>query len=135
MPIEIQAVVLSDAVTVRDGLVNILAGGITRLNRKELPAPMGLSLAILLEVLDESFDVPHELRIEVVDTEDKSLFQAAGAIFLERPPNLNFNEPTILPIPFDLRTAQIETFGRHELSVKLDNQTPVIRPFFVLRSI
>jgi hypothetical protein len=58
---------LCDAATVREGLLNILGGGITSIVRDEFPSPLGMSLA--LRVLAEPAEAanPHTIEIALSD--------------------------------------------------------------------
>ena len=59
---EIQAAILCDSATVREGLLHVLGGGINRLYRSELPAPLGVALALLVAFEPEEVDQLHEVH-------------------------------------------------------------------------
>jgi uncharacterized protein DUF6941 len=67
--VKIDAVLLCDAATVREGLLHILGGGITRIGRPSFPTGLGVSLAIKLS-LDDSGDLgDHSVTVDVVQEE------------------------------------------------------------------
>ena len=54
---------LADAANVREGTLSLLSAGINVLERGECPAPLGASLALLLEIpAQHAFD---EIRVDV----------------------------------------------------------------------
>lgn len=56
---------LCDAATVRDGLLNVLGGGITTLWRDSFPAPIQATFAGLLSVPDEEDSTGLEVRVRI----------------------------------------------------------------------
>jgi hypothetical protein len=97
--VRIDCALLCDAATVREGLLHVLGGGITRANRPEFPAPLGMMLALRILVHPTEVDRPHELRIQLqgADGEQLALMQAqfqTGDIS-----NLNPGEEASLPLP------------------------------------
>ncbi|MEX2268360.1 MAG: hypothetical protein WEA75_06725 [Acidimicrobiia bacterium] len=50
---------MCDAVTVREGLLHILGGGITRMSRPEYPAQLGVALALRVMVHPTEANAPH----------------------------------------------------------------------------
>jgi hypothetical protein len=55
---------LCDAVTVREGLLNILSGGITEVRHQEYPAELGVSLA--LRVMVHPTEIAHSHQVEII---------------------------------------------------------------------
>ena len=63
---------LCDAATVREGLLNVLGAGITRLHREQFPAAMGTQLALLLHSNAKEMGKPHKLLITIThETKEK----------------------------------------------------------------
>lgn len=56
---------LCDAATVREGLLNVLGAGITRLHREQFPAAMGTQMALLLHSTAKDMGKNHKLVITV----------------------------------------------------------------------
>lgn len=63
---------LCDAASVRDGLLNVLGAGITVISRDQWPAPIGATLAFLVEIESNEFQVPFNFSIELTASEFKS---------------------------------------------------------------
>src|SRR6185369_17203940 len=69
---------ICDAVTVREGLLQVLGAGITFLNRKEFPAPVLMSIAATLSAeKDGAYNVSVNVRAE---GSDDVLDRVSGAI-------------------------------------------------------
>lgn len=60
----IDTALLCDAATVREGLLNVLGGGITQAKRGEFPAPLGMELA--LRVVMHPTELRHSHKIEIL---------------------------------------------------------------------
>ena len=69
---------LCDAATVREGLLHILGGGITRLNRPSFPAPLGAALALQISVHPTEASVSHRVEA-IIQGEDGSQIAKATA--------------------------------------------------------
>jgi hypothetical protein len=59
----VNTALLCEAVTVRDGLINILGGGITEVQHSEFPAELGVALALRIMVHPTEVAHPHQLEI------------------------------------------------------------------------
>jgi hypothetical protein len=70
--VHIDCALLCDAATVREGLLHILGGGITRLHRPEYPSQLGTALAVRVMVHPTEADRSHlfEARLLSEDGED-----------------------------------------------------------------
>jgi hypothetical protein len=66
---EIKAFFLCDASNVRDNLLNVLSGGVTRVGRETYPAPLGVSLAAIVAIEHEELGI-HNLTISLARLRD-----------------------------------------------------------------
>lgn len=110
---EITTALLADFAQVREGLLFVSSGGITRCYREELPAPLGVFLAVVLQLDRVEAERTHEVEVMVVDEDGGELARIAGEIQLGEP-QLLLNENLNLPITFDLRNIPVERFGNVE---------------------
>jgi hypothetical protein len=110
---EITTALLADFAQVREGLLFVSSGGITRCYREELPAPLGVFLAVVLQLDRVEAERTHEVEVMVVDEDGGELARIAGEIQLGEP-QLLLNESLNLPITFDLRNIPVERFGNVE---------------------
>jgi len=75
--VRFNCVLLCEAVTARDGLINVLGGGVTHYTRPDFPAPIALWLAVGL-ALEKQSEIPgeHRLRIRIKRADDgRQIFQ------------------------------------------------------------
>lgn len=110
--------VLSDAVTVRENLINVLSGGITQLNRPEYPSPLSAQLAVLVEVdpSDMGGESAIHVEVDVIRVEDDSnIAQVEGEL------GIVFNQPrpVQLPIPLDFSGVGIPAPGEYAIKLRV----------------
>jgi hypothetical protein len=63
--VQISCALLCDAASVREGLLHVLGGGITRVGRATFPSPLGLSAAIALDFLADETEGEHRLEFRL----------------------------------------------------------------------
>jgi Family of unknown function (DUF6941) len=73
---QIDTALLCDAATVRDGLLNVLGGGITQASRAEFPAPLDLELALRIVMHPTEIKHPHKIEILLQDEDGKQVTRA-----------------------------------------------------------
>jgi len=78
--VRIDCALLCDAATVREGLLHILGGGVTRAGRDSFPAPLGLTLALRILIHPTETDRPHQLDLRLQGA-DGNLVAAVGIEF------------------------------------------------------
>jgi hypothetical protein len=118
--VKLEAAVLCDFAEVRDNLLFVVAGGITRLWRPEFPGPMGVDLALMVSIEPAERAAPHELRVDLVDP--------AGATMIEMRVGLQIGgtfadpgEVTYLPVALDFRNVIVTGPGWHTISIRFDD--------------
>lgn len=110
---------LCDFASVREGLLFVVGGGVTRIRRAQYPAAFGCSVALLVELHQMELSRPHELELRVLgpDGEDvanvKAGFQARGT-------DLDIGENLPVPVVLDLRNAALEKPGRYSIEASID---------------
>jgi hypothetical protein len=111
---------LCDFASVREGLLFVVGGGVTRIRRPQYPAPLGCSVALLVELHQMELPRPHELELRVVgpDGEDvasiKAGFQTTGET------DLDVGENMLIPVVADLRNAALPKPGRYNVEASID---------------
>jgi hypothetical protein len=120
---QVTSVMLADSVVVRDGMLNVLGGGINRLTQPSFPARMGASVALII-MPDDVADLKDKHLIEVL------VNSASSGVVVE----FRLNWPGIeagdqpsspLPsIPIVVPTGDIElpAVGLYYLIVKMDGR-------------
>jgi hypothetical protein len=129
--VEIASALLCDAATVREGLLHVLGGAITRLWRPELPAPFGVVLAVVIEATQDELENPHEVHV-LIDNVDGRIGEGMGGFQVPRPDRLEPGEHVLLPSVLDLRLAMTASYGKHTLHISVDSEDERDLHFWVL---
>ncbi len=131
----IQAAILCDHAQVREGLLFVSAGGISRLYRPpDQPAgPLGLVLAVILEIDSDQVETVHEVRVTITREGGEEIGTLPAA--LQGPPgaaaNLNPGEPAVVPIVLPISGMIIPAFGMYDVRVSADGGVPEILTVYV----
>lgn len=128
---EIQAALLCDAATVREGLLHVLGAGITRLWRPDLPATFGLALACVLDVAPEDTGSMHEARVVIFGPEGERVSEATGSFQLPPPPRLEPDEHLVVPLVLPLQ-GQAQRYGAFTARMVVDDDVMRVVPFWLL---
>lgn len=131
---DVTCALLCDAATVREGLLHVLGGGITRLNRPQFPAPMNTTLALGLAVHRTEAEREHQVEI-IVQSEDGNRIAEVGAGFQvgatpesDLRPGERLNVPLVVPlIPVGLPVV-----GGYSIEVLIDGVHKAAVPFWAV---
>ena len=107
---------LCDFAQVREGLLFVSGGGITRANRSAFPADLGLMLALSVEVSEAELSEPLEIRVRVENEDGEQIAQVVGVV-QGSIAGLDPGELTELPMPLDLRGVGLPEEGRYMIRV------------------
>lgn len=118
--IQVSSAFLCDAATVREGLLHAIGGGVTRLWRPILPAPLGVSLAAIITVDEADLGRPHQVDIKVTNPDGGSVLSAVGILMAPRPERLEPGELLHLPLVQAFDGAQVTVHGRHRVRLDID---------------
>jgi hypothetical protein len=126
----IDCALLCDAATVREGLLHILGGGVTRAGRTEYPAPLNLTLALRILVHPTETGSPHQLEVRL-QSADGEVVTALGAEFgVDDTTALAPGEHASLPLPLALPEAvQLPTPGTYSFEILIDGIHQAAVPF------
>lgn len=119
------AALLRNVAEVREGLLFVVGGGVTRLLRPSFPAPLGLMVAATAEIPPDKVDLVHSFRVVVKDP-----MAALHVVRLERalqvraPVGLGGGEPLLVPIVFDVRLVALPQPGPSDVHVEADDGSP-----------
>jgi hypothetical protein len=124
---KLDCALLCDAVTVREGLLHVLGGGITRVTNVTYPAEFvgALAMRILLHQTEAGAD--HSLQV-ILQTEDGDrLVEMTGGFRTELPPDLAPGED--LPIPMAMAfQGPLPSPGSYSFELLIDNVHQVTVP-------
>lgn len=98
----IDCALLCDAATVREGLLHVLGGGVTRVTRPEFPSPLGLTLALRILIHPTEADRQHTLDVRLQGADGQPVVQVNVEFGLNEPGDLQPGEEASLPIPLAL---------------------------------
>lgn len=118
---KISTAILCDFAEVRDNLLFVVAGGITRLFRADWPGPMNVCLALMVELDWTERETPHELDVQVITEDGKPVARIQGAFQQGTGPDTDVHEITFFPFTFDLRQVVIEHVGWHSIEISIDS--------------
>lgn len=126
----VDTALLCDAVTVREGLLHVLGGGITRIHRPMYPAPLAASMAVRILIHPTEAAAPHELGVLLVDEDGGQLgevtlkFQASA-----EGSDLQPGEELALPIPLALQGLPLPKKGMYRFELLIDGIHQLSVPF------
>ncbi len=118
---ELRTALACDAAVVREGLLHILSAPITRIWRSSLPAPLGISLALILCLEEDELEVPHQIDVRI-EGPGGPLGTATGAFQANRPPRMEAGETLFVPSVVPLHKAATNAYGRHTISFAIDTE-------------
>lgn len=118
---EIVSALLCDFATVREGLLHVLGGGVTRIWRPTLPATLGVSLALTLEVPRDEVLLPHEVQVMIKDSDRNLLAEVTGGTQAPQLPiRLEPEEAVLVSLALPLQSINVLRYGRHDLDISVD---------------
>lgn len=126
----IDCALLCDAATVREGLLHILGGGITRAGRPLYPAPVGLTLALRVLVHPTEADATHRLDVLLQGEDGQQVAQLEIEFGISDRSTLAPGEQVSvpLPIPFPAQVA-LPTPGAYSFELLIDGIHQATVPF------
>jgi hypothetical protein len=110
--------VLADAASVREGLLHLLGAGINIIRRGSYPAPLGSSLALLLELSPDG-EPSHELEIKVMDEQGTPVAQVEVESLRFGPPE-DTEIPALASIVVPLGPTILPAPGRYRITLAID---------------
>ena len=109
-----------DFAQVREGLLFVSSGGVTRSLRDELPAPIGVFLALVIELDRFEAQQQHIIRVIIMDEDGKELAEVNGTFEFGSPELLLIDEQPSIPITLDIRNVAVERYGPVLASIYID---------------
>ena len=119
----VNSAILCNFADVRDNLLFVMGGGITRLYRPEWPGPINICLALIVELDRNERDRPHELDVQIIDEDGQLAARIRGAFQQGPGPDTDIHEITFFPFVFDLRPVNIGHAGWHSVEIAIDGKS------------
>jgi hypothetical protein len=129
--VDISTALLCDFAEVREGLLFLVGGPITRLWRAQFPAPMNLCVALVLEGTEgEVAGVPHELNVFVADADGRTHAEARTGIQAQAQGFGELSPGEVVPIPvvIPLLGVPLPGPGTFDVRILLDGGSPLGQP-------
>lgn len=116
---------LADAVNVRENTMSVLSAGINEILRTEYPAPMGVAVALMLEIAPSDPADAIVIDVEVLrvpqSVDEKPVVGVRGELNVSAPRTA----VVYAPIPFDFRGQLVPSAGNYEVAVRVADLDPV----------
>ena len=117
---KLEAVVLCDAATVREGLLHTLGAGITRVWSRGHPTSLNTVVAGFASGTRDDTNSLHEIRM-IVSSPTIEIGTIGGALKVgQLPPKFEKDERLHCPFVQDLRMIGTNEYGKHSLKITLD---------------
>lgn len=118
---EVTTALLCDFAQVREGMLFISSGCVSRLWRPEVPAAMGVCLALVIEIDQIESERPHELHVYVTGEDGQRQATIDGGFQVD-PAGLDPGENVLVPVTLDLRPLELPRAGPYDVRIYLDGQ-------------
>lgn len=111
---------LCEAATVREGLLHILGGGITRIQRPGFPSLLQLDLALVFTLTPSEAQERHRLRVVVQTADGAKLADARAEFGVTASVDLQPGERIASSLALQLRQVEIPAAGVYGVEVLID---------------
>lgn len=127
----IDCALLCDAATVREGLLHVLGGGVTRINRPGFPTPLSpLSLAMRVLVHPTEADRMHKMQVRLLDEDGAEIARFDLEFGVGDTGQLEAGEEVSLPLPLTIPpNVGLEKAGRYSFEILIDGNHQASIPF------
>jgi hypothetical protein len=120
---------LCDAATVREGLLHILGGGVTRVNRPLFPAPLGIVLAVRVMIHPTETASEHAMQVLLLAADGERVADIGLGFGVSDPRQLAVGEEASLPIAIPLANVALPQEGAYSFELLIDGIHQVSVPF------
>lgn len=127
----IDCALLCDAATVREGLLHVLGGGVTRINRPGYPAPLApLTLALRILVHPTETDRPHQLEVRLQGADGETAARFDVQFGINDPGDIQPGEEVSVPLPLPMpQEIALTQAGRYSFELLIDGTHQATVPF------
>jgi hypothetical protein len=129
---DVRSLVLCDFAQVREGLMTIVSGGVTRVRPPVYPATFGLHIAVMLELSPDDFGQTHECRVSVAVAETSLKLVEMVTNFVQQPhPSAQPGEPMVIPLAINFSQVAILEPGQYDVKVAVGATTELVSVWFI----
>ena len=128
---DIRVATLCDFAQVREGLLFVSSAGITRVYRESFPAPIGVMLALVLEMSPVEAANANKIKVRVEDADGQKLAEMVGEVQVKLGSGHDPGELVNVPFVADFRAMKLPTPGRYQVAIhpEVDGANPVALGF------
>jgi hypothetical protein len=119
---DVTTALLCDSAQVREGLLFVLAGGITRVRRATYPAHLGAALAVVLDLDTIEAERAHEFELVVVGEDGEEVGRVDAEIKVGETQGVQPGENIHVPLAIDMHALVLPRTGAYELRLYVDGQ-------------
>ena len=116
----LRTAILCDFAQVREGLLFVASGGISRVIRPSYPAPASFALALMLELDAVEVREPHEIRVRIMAADEPIGEMTAG--FQINDADLHPGERQNIPVPVNLHNVPLPAPGGYSITISVDDR-------------
>ncbi len=124
---------LCDAVTVRENLLHVLGGGVTRVARPQFPAPLGVGLAMRVMVHPTEAKSPHKLEARLL-AEDGEEVASLEIGFQVGSSEVRPGEELSVPFALPMSQLPLPRSGAYSFELLIDGIHQASVPFLAVAS-
>ena len=127
----VDCALICDYVTVREGLLHVLGGGVSRIWRTAYPGPLGAGLALRIVVHPSEFDADHKIAVLLNDDDGHKLAEIGSDFHItpEMRRGIEPGEEFAVNMPLNLPMIAIPRVGDYVFDILIDGQHQRSVPF------
>lgn len=125
----VDCALLCDAATVREGLLHILGGGVTRMKRDHYPAPLGADIGLRIMLHPTEADGDHVLEVILLSTDGAKIAELSAQFSVEKPTDLQAGEEVAVAVPLPVRQFPLPAAGNYSFELLVDHIHQISLPF------
>ena len=128
---DIRVATLCDFAQVREGLLFVSSAGITRVYRESFPAPIGVMLALVLEMSPVEAAQSNKITVRIEDADGQKLAEMVGEVQVKLGSGHDPGELVNVPFVADFRAMKLPSPGRYQVAIQpaMDGANPVALGF------
>jgi hypothetical protein len=128
--VKLTTALLCDYASVRESLLHILGGGVTRVKSAALPGRAGIMLAIMVSPNDwDDLIADHNLAIQITEAGQQEQVGYAAAVFSAPTAREEAGPLPSLPIVLSLADFGLPRFGLYSVDITLDGEAAATLQF------
>jgi hypothetical protein len=117
---EVPSALLCDFASVREGLLFVIGGGVSRLFRPTYPGSLGVSIAFIVDLDPGDIGVPHQISVRIRDEDGREVGRVLGAFNVPEAPDREPGETLHVPLAIDLRPIPLPATGAYTAAIDVD---------------